>query len=136
MSGPQRREPVIRAYASFEDMLQDIKQGEADAQAAATPGQNAIAWGDFFERNWLGLRIYGRISTLKEFRETERGLGASLAEIRYEEAGLKDAYSRGYRYGRCFSVAEPEGEVGSTHVVTMRKITEAEFNEAKNRGWA
>lgn len=132
--------PGVRQIDDLAAFFRDVQRGEAAALEAASPEQAAITWGDFFERvtapAQFGYRIFGRIATLDEFKAAERGLGAGPEELRHEVRQLKENYAKGRRYGRCFSVKVPEGEPGSTHVVDMKKITEAEFNEAKARGWA
>lgn len=42
---------------------------------------------------------------------------------------------RGRAYAECFSVACPEGEVGSVDILDVTPITKEEFEEAKNRKW-
>lgn len=97
-------------------------------------------WGDYFKRyydTWGSgtLIVYGRITPLDEIRAQEKECGAGPAEIEYEITKLTDAYTRGFRYGRCYSVTEPDGELGFTHVSVMRKISGEQFEEAEERGW-
>lgn len=42
---------------------------------------------------------------------------------------------RGYKSGTAYSIVEPGGEIGDTHVSTMYEISEQAFNEAKADGW-
>jgi hypothetical protein len=133
-------EPGVLSFDSLDDMLLHIRTGEVEACATATEAQAAITYGDHFERlgaeQEYGFRIFGYIPTLAEMKAIEMGLGASYEEWRFEEAQLKDSYGRGWRYGTCFSIRVPRGEPGSTHIASMKKITKAEFEAARDRGWA
>ena len=48
---------------------------------------------------------------------------------------MKEYYDNGFRFGRAYSVVEPEGELGDTHVCDMVPITEEEFNQSKGLHW-
>ena len=53
----------------------------------------------------------------------------------YTARSLVDSYKRGYRFGKCWSVWEPEGEYGSTHVSEMMPLRPEEFEDARNADW-
>jgi hypothetical protein len=48
---------------------------------------------------------------------------------------IEDATKRGYIFGEYFSVACPEGELGSNHESRMMEIAAAAFVEARANGW-
>jgi hypothetical protein len=70
-----------------------------------------------------------------KFIAEEKGAGADDAELSWTTQAHDSSFQRGYRFGWHFSTVEPDGELGSTHVSTMRKITREEFEAAKARGW-
>lgn len=80
----------------------------------------------FFRRTWQPpmsepLTIYGRHSpsTFPDDAPRER------------EAW---AHNRGF-LAECFSVVEPDGEYGMVSAQVVTEITEAEFEQARTRGW-
>lgn len=123
-------------YGSIEEMFEAIRQAEETANSHVSLEQSSITYGDYFIREQSGVLIYGRVTPIDEFIAEEKRLGASEAEVNYELSTIQNSYSRGYRYGWCYSEVEPTGELGSTHVSTiLRKITLEEFEAAKARGW-
>jgi hypothetical protein len=46
-----------------------------------------------------------------------------------------DSYTRGYRFGRWYSVVEPDGEVGSAHISACWPISRRDFEYARRNGW-
>lgn len=95
-----------------------------------------VAFGEYFYRQYGLLGIYGKVMTKEEFSAGERSCGASREEIEYEWQTLLRGYRRGFRYGWHYSVNEPTGELGSTHITDItRTITQEEFERARIRGW-
>lgn len=131
----------FESFDSVEDMLNAMHAREDTANRNTTPEQKAIGYGDYFVRIWGNdfegyLKIYGQVMPREELFSEEERLGAEPAELSYTMRSHDDSYSRGYRFGWCYSVVEPDGELGSTHVSTMfMKITEEQFEEAKKNGW-
>ncbi len=61
-----------------------------------------------------------------------------IERTRYPEddAVIADGRSRGYIFGRCYSVAETQGELGSTHISRInKKISKQSFDAAKVVGF-
>jgi hypothetical protein len=126
----------MKSFDSFDEMMAFMQEQERIANEHVTPEQSEIGYGDYWVRMYEGdLLIFGYIPTLEESEAQERELGADDEEIEFEQAQLKDSHSRGYRYGQCFSVIEPTGEWGSTHIANMVKITKDQFEFAKANGW-
>ena len=48
---------------------------------------------------------------------------------------IADAHARGYMYGKAYSVVEPDGEWGSTHRVSMQKVSKQTFDRMRELGW-
>jgi hypothetical protein len=125
----------VRGFDNTDDMFTWMRQQEQAANDRVTPDQAEISYGDHWMRPYEDIVIFGYVPTPDEQAASERELGADDEEIEYEREMLADTYARGYRYGKCYSVVEPEGEWGSTHISTMVKITKEQFEEAKEAGW-
>jgi hypothetical protein len=125
----------MKAFDSFDDMVAWMHEQEALANAALTPEQREIGYGDHWVRQYDDILIFGYIPTFEEIEAQERALGAEDEEIQFELEMFIDSYGRGYRYGKCYSVVEPDGEWGSTHIVSMVKITKEQFDFARANNW-
>ena len=126
---------TFHSFDSFDDMLAFMRESERQANARTTPAQRNIGYGSYWVRSWQGVMIFGYVPSMDEIMDQERDLGASDAEIRWEVESLENAYERGYRYGKCYSVIEPLGEWGSTHVSAMIEIPKEIFEAAQEAGW-
>lgn len=121
----------VQGFESMEEMFAYQAEQEARATAETLPEQWLIDRGSYVFRAVEGLAIWGHIFTRDEFLGDEKGDEELLAE--WED--LEDAYTRGYRYGKYYSVVEPTGEYGSAHVVTLWAITKQDFEQARMAGW-
>jgi hypothetical protein len=107
-----------------------------------TPEQWAIRPGDCVLSEpggqFDGLRIYGFLFTRALYIEAVRADPADPPESRWLEDDLawrEYRFSLGYAWGTFFSVGEPEGETGETHLSTCTRIGLEEFEAARLRGW-
>lgn len=130
----------FEAFGSVEEAFARLREQEAEANKRTSPEQAAITYGDHFVRLWDTwgsgvLTIYGYIPTKEQISADEKSLGASDGELAARLTQLDASYAHGRRYSWCYSVAEPDGEPGFTHVSTMTKISGEEFETAKARGW-
>lgn len=116
----------VVAFESFEDLAKYISSNEEAAKLAA--GQRdgllkALTHGTYF------------VSVLPEEQLVIFGK-VEQSEYPEDDAGIAESRNRGYIFGRCYSVACPEGELGDTHITNVTtKISEAVFNRAKANGW-
>jgi hypothetical protein len=109
-----------------------------------TPEQRAIGPGDYVisEPGPQWPRIYGYVWTRQAFIADLRADGVleeypdPVAALEHRLAVHEFRYQKGYVYGMFYSEAEIDGEQGESHVSTCRKISESEFNAARERGWA
>lgn len=117
------------SFDSFEEMQAYMRRKEEEANANVHPRQQDIDWGTYWVRLApdLGLAVFGYVNTDAEIR--------ALGEDRETMVMLRDAHARGYRYGKAYSVLEPEGEWGSTHIANAWPITRAQFMQAKMAHW-
>jgi hypothetical protein len=116
-----------QAPAPLKEMFDDWLSRDADA---------SLGWGGYFRRDdVLGLTIYGHVLNQDEIRRAEQTAGASVAEADAALAEVAQAFKRGYRYGWCYSVDVPEGELGAVHVSQCAPVTASEFEAARRRGW-
>lgn len=75
----------------------------------------------FLRQTDLGFDIYGEVVGGDDEAERQQ---------------LVRSHADGYVYGRCYSVACPAGEYGSTHVTRItRVVPPEEFEEARKTGW-
>lgn len=125
----------VMGFDNADDMFAYMREQEEAANARVTPGQAQIGYGAWWLRPYEDVVIFGYVPTQDEVRASEGGDEADPEELQYTLETLADAHRRGYRYGRAYSVIEPEGEWGSTHISTMVEITEEQFNQAQAHGW-
>lgn len=59
----------------------------------------------------------------------------SVSEAVYEIRSYAESRQRGYMRGIAYSILEPDGEYGSTHVSNVMPISEKAFEEGKAAGW-
>lgn len=127
----------LLGFNSLEEILEYQEKAYNEAEARTLDIQREITYGDYVFRLHEEILIFGRVSTQEEF------LGNNLRgqedeyndEIRAEWAGIEEAHTRGYRYGRYHSNVCPEGEWGSSHVSTLWKITADDFEVAERNDW-
>ena len=122
--------------------IDDFFAQEAQARAEADSHikeEQILKAGDFFLREAHGFNIYGIVLDPTALLLRERPLEALDEEERAEyedtKASYEEPHMRFYRFTSCFSKVCPRGELGDTHLSTVRKITEAEFLTAKKAGW-
>lgn len=145
--------PLVRTFDSFDQFMEESRKAEGEAMKQVLPQQLDIGGGDhvmFFDPP-SGLPIFGYIYTMEEFLEAEcRGLTeknvrdqtghASVADYRESmRQHQREMNQRGYRRGIWYSQVDPYthkyGEVGDNHIVKLWRITEEEFNEARENDW-
>lgn len=122
----------IVGFESMEEIMSYMAEAEETAIAQTLPEQWDITWGDYVIRRQDDVAIFGVVFTEDEL---SFGTEASPEEIEEELRGLRSAYGRGYRYGRWFSIVEPNGELGSAHVCSLWKISQDDFELARGKGW-
>lgn len=120
---------IITEYDSLEEMFQAIAAAEKEASAKVTDEQRAaFQVGDLFFRFAQGVAIYGEIVDPTLHAEDEE-------EVEDLRETYNQVHMRNYRFTRCFSVMCPEGELGDTHLSTMHKISQRQFEMARGMGW-
>ena len=127
---------TVEFFDNTEDMFAAIRRNVESAKSAATPEQNAITYGDHWVRSYEDFLIFGYIYTKEEMDAAETALGASQEELEYEHRVYDRSYRDGFRFGKAYSIVEPDGELGDTHVCEMVRITTEEFNAAKSLNWS
>lgn len=128
---------MFQAFDDVDEMFASIRRGVEDAKSRATDKQNSITYGDYWMRNWNNdLLIFGHITPYDDLVADSRRLCADEDEFQWEMESMKGNYDNGFRFGRAYSVACPEGELGDTHVSTMIPISEEAFEEAKSLNWS
>jgi len=138
-------------YDNLEEALEDMGKAEDAANRRLFPEQRAMIGcqdDQYFINiavNIQKLFIVGEAwssetankNELECYAKDEHGnlSDEGEAEFHHSCAMLRSSRRRGYIFGRAFSVIEPRGELGSTHVANMWPISKAAFEEAKNQNW-
>lgn len=122
-------------FSSLEDMQAHLAARTAAAMEAMTEEQRSLTWGSYAMMPTVDFLIFGYVLTEEELRLGEVGAGADQEEAEFTVKATRGAMSRGYLFGRWYSLAEPEGELGSNHAVSCWPITSHEFNIAATFGW-
>lgn len=123
-----------------------LRDRDLRALAAATPEQLAIGWGDCwrYDNPQSGLTCWGYVQPLLELMDAElascaaKGIPRDRAEREVQAVvdAIKENYGRGWRSGPGYSVVEPAGEHGYSHVCCLAPASRADFDAARARGWA
>jgi hypothetical protein len=119
----------------LEEFFEQQRERERQANIQTAAVQRAISWGGYFIRPIVeyGLLVFGDIPTEEEFLDVEAG--SDPIERAAVKRHWQDIHERGYRFACCYSVVAPQGEYGSTHIVTMIPITQDEFEVARAAHW-
>lgn len=128
----------IEPFDNIEEFFEKQRKAEKAAIANIKDFQKAITYGDYWMRYIpeYELMIFGYIIPPEElYSSPAYASKEAQADIPYEKKMEQSAYERGYRFGRAYSVAEPDGELGSTHISTMAPLTKEEFETAKSVNW-
>lgn len=129
----------FESFDSLDEAFATMARGEAAANARLHERQRAMTPPCWFVRviDFGNDRVvvFGEVPAFEEMDRVERELGAGDEEARETDKMLRGAFERGYLFGQCFSVVEPEGEWGSTHKVDVWPITQAQFEEAREFNW-
>lgn len=125
----------MERFNSLEQMFDRIHSRAKAAYAAASDEQRSITWGDNYVMFYDEFPIFGHIFTKEENRQSCLAAGGTEAEADYEQENLERTFGEGYRFGRAYSVAVTDGELGSNHISGMHKISPEQFEAAKSYNW-
>lgn len=131
------------SFDSLDDQIEFMRRQEEEANKHIHPKQKAVGYGDCWIRFWLmpgtntWVAIFGKaIDPGYYANKIEHATDEEdKAEWEYEQEVIADAWTRGYVYGWAYSVIEPEGEPGSTHMVNLWPIPEVLFDMAGVVHW-
>lgn len=153
----------MTSFDSIEQMYAAMNEAETKANAALLPDQRAIRDATNDRVYWFrpapeyGCVIFGDTSSLADLLAKERRYLPALdfsdgqcdldpekaqerAEARsewsYTEIEVPRRRTRGYLTGDCYSVIEPSGEWGDTHVANVWRLSAEGFAEAREANWA
>lgn len=124
--------PEFKSFDNFEQMQEYMAKAEEEANNALHPVQIELRDDVEHTRYWcrpyaeLGILIFGEAWSVSQIRAKE---DAHITDRKTE------VRARGYLFGYAYSVVEPDGEVGDTHVANVFPISEAAFEEARAHGW-
>lgn len=127
----------FQAFDSVEAMFAEIGKREERLNASVIPIQRAVTYGSYWLRVWEDIPIFGYVFTRDELEASERNLGSEGEELAMTMERMDSSYQRGYRFGRAYSVIEPDGELGDTHIASMAgPLTPSEFRIAQDGRWS
>lgn len=138
---------TFEAFSSLDEMWEHMRENEEAANNHLAPEQGRVGYGDYWVRfHDIDARviIFGYVMDPGEVRLAEMGVplqsGETAAE-RDEEVEqimetMADSHSRGYMYGKCYSIIEVDGEWGSTHRANLWPIPQALYEAAKFVDWS
>jgi hypothetical protein len=121
---------TVHTFDSLEDLLQAVTQDREAADQCVLPFQAEAKVGDCYVRLLPdeGLVIFGEL-----LDPTADCTGEELAEVR---SLYRQPHMRHYRFGRHYSVACEDGELGDIHVANIAAIiSRAAFAAAQALGW-
>jgi len=138
----------VEGYGSLDELFDRIAAMEDHANAHLADAQRRLDWGSrfivFTENQNDPLVIFGYCQTEAEVAGEERAAMIAegddpdrdgAAEHQAIMARLVTAHDRGYLYGPHYSVAVPDGELGSTHRAGAWPINAALFEQAGACRW-
>jgi len=125
---------AVFSFSTMEEFYEHQEQAEIAANTNVVPAQQEITWGDYVIRLVPDLVVWGRIYAFGEIIEMEAELGAKEDELERTKLRLRSLYDRGYRYGWWSSAIEP-GEPGDAHISTLWKITQEDYERARDSAW-
>lgn len=125
------------------DIFAEMARQEEAANQRTTDAQRMIGteghhWWVRIDHPFL---IFGHVPLISDTIAKERSYYPQVMEDEDQQeydsivAGMHERWRRGYRFGRAFSIVEPEGELGDTHVSEMIEITADEFDAARRSGF-
>lgn len=122
-------------FDSYEALQQSMESAREKADANVTVGQTALKAGALVLRYDPDseLVIY---TELLDAIEGERAAGANEAEIAYVANLYNEPHMKNFRFGRHFSEACPDGELGDLHVCTVSAVMDrAAFDWFRENNW-
>jgi hypothetical protein len=122
-------------FRDLDEMVAFMQRAEQAANGRVVQAQRDLTYGDLWVRFHQVAIIFGRVHTLEEIRDTELKLGASEAEVEETLAQVRERFERGYLFGTCFSVVEPDGELGDTHRSQVWPCPLELYQEAEAKRW-
>jgi hypothetical protein len=128
---------VFREYDSIEDAFADMQRAEDAANEGLSEWNKQVTWGSHYMRPCpeIPCIVFGYIYTERESEEAEKRCGADPEELAYTMRSMRAQHERGYRFGRHYSIVEPDGELGSVHIANAWPISKEEFEEAQRQDW-
>ncbi len=135
----------FQEFDSIEEALDFMGKAEAAGNASLHPVQRMVTYGDYWIRFWIVgenelVLICGYVETLPELAESEAAhydltKPEEKAEYEYAMEGIRRRHERGYMFGKAYSIIEPTGEWGDTHLANLWPITKDLFEALREAGW-
>ncbi len=129
----------VTGYDTADEMFEAMQRAEDAANASLLPCQIRLRDDIANEVFWFGpeddFEVYGHGWTRPMCLASSLDAGCTAAEAASETESVMEARTRGYLFGRAYSVIMPLGEIGSVHVAKVVPITKALFELARMNDW-
>ena len=128
----------VQQFDNHEQMLDYLRQAQAEAHNTLHPAQRAITHGTCWVRFVdLANRLieFGRVATLEEVEAASLEAGSTAAEALDDVKAAEFALDRHYMTGMAHSRTNPDGEWGSTHKAHVWPIDGHLFLQAGRVNW-
>ena len=135
----------VIAFDSWEDAQKAMQEAHDQWTRLTTDGQRVLLDG---QAHWwfqwepdYNIAIWGERWSLEHYGEYLRGRAAEQTDPQRAQEWLDDIendrvqLSRGYVFGKAYSVVEPTGELGSTHVSQMVEVPRETWELARSYNW-
>lgn len=143
---------TVEQFESFDDMARVMGEREDSANASLLDIQQDLRDDTEHTRYWIrpfpqaGVIIFGETYSFRDLCDSvvkyvpdleanDESYDEMLDEVVWEVRASTESRQRGYLFGRAYSMLEPEGELGSTHVASVAPISREAFEEARTAGW-
>jgi hypothetical protein len=120
----------IQTFDTDEEMFKAMDDARQAADSRVLSWQSKVKPGDYYLRFLPdeGLIVYGEIKDRLE--------GAEPDELEYLKELDSQPHMRNYRFGRHYSAACEDGELGDVHVSSIGMLlTRKEFERAREKHW-
>jgi hypothetical protein len=126
-------------FDSMDEMQAYLETAEREAFARINPVQRWVMHATdetvYWVRSWEHILIFGEAWTAQQMIDSETEHGADEDEAKHSAQHILDQRRRGYLFGKAWSVIEPRGELGTTHVSEVVPIPFALFEYARRNDW-
>jgi hypothetical protein len=124
----------IESFGSMEELMARVADARSTADKCALPFQMAAQYGDCYLRLEFaeGLVIFGELldPVVLDRPQNRQPTEEEQEELDYVQSVYAQPHMKNYRFGRHYSTACPDGELGDIHVAVIAALLSREAFEA------